>query len=201
MASDKLSGKRVAILATDGVEQSELTVPRQALDDAGATTTLISPKTGKIKAWQHGNWSDEFPVDLSLAQASPDTFDALVLPGGVMNPDHLRMDTRAVQFVRSMFNAGKPIAAICHGPWLLAEAGVVRNRTLTSWPSLQTDLRNAGADWVDREVVADMGLVTSRKPDDLPAFNAKMLEEFAEGIHAERRRQPARSDTRAEISG
>lgn len=190
--ANKLNGKRVAILATDGVEQVELEEPRKALDDAGATTTLISPKEGQIKAWQHDHWGDELQVDLPLSQASPDSFDALLLPGGVMNPDRLRMDQRAVNFAKKMFNDGKPVAAICHGPWLLVEADVVRNRTMTSWPSLQTDLRNAGADWVDRDVVTDMGLVTSRKPDDIPAFNAKMLEEFAEGSHADRRAETSR---------
>jgi protease I len=183
MARNDLNGKRVAILATDGVEQVELTEPRKALDDAGATTIVVSPKEGKIKAWQHDHWGDEIPVDRALSEAKPDDFDALMLPGGVMNPDHLRMDKQAVQFVKSFFQAGKPVAAICHGPWLLVEADVVRNRNLTSWPSLQTDIRNAGGDWVDREVVTDMGLVTSRKPDDIPAFNRKMVEEFAEGVH------------------
>jgi protease I len=180
-------GKRVAILATDGVEQAELTEPRKALDDAGATTKVVSPKEGKIKAWQHDHWGDEIRVDTALGSARPDDFDALLLPGGVMNPDRLRMDERAVAFVKSFFDAGKPVAAICHGPWMLVEAGVVRGRTLTSWPSLHTDIENAGGDWVDREVVTDMGLVTSRKPDDMPAFNRKMLEEFAEGIHTHRR--------------
>jgi protease I len=183
MTDGKLKGKRVAILATDGVEQVELTEPRKALDAAGAKTTLVSPKSGKIKAWQHDHWGDELDVDLALDGANPDDFDALMLPGGVMNPDHLRMDKHAVEFVKQIFQAGKPVAAICHGPWLLVEAGVVRNRTVTSWPSLQTDIRNAGGDWVDREVATDMGLVTSRKPDDIPAFNRKMVEEFAEGVH------------------
>ncbi len=183
MARNDLNGKRVAILATDGVEQVELTEPRKALDDAGATTIVVSPKEGKIKAWQHDHWGDEIPVDRALSEAKPDDFDALMLPGGVMNPDHLRMDKQAVQFVKSFFQAGKPVAAICHGPWLLVEADVVRNRNLTSWPSLQTDIRNAGGDWVDREVVTDMGLVTSRKPADIPAFSRKMVEEFAEGVH------------------
>jgi protease I len=187
MASgQQLNGKRVAILATDGVEQVELVEPRKALDEAGAKTTLISPKSGKIKGWQHDHWGDELPVDMTLDQAKADDFDALMLPGGVMNPDHLRMDERAVNFAKAMFNAGKPIAAICHGPWLLLEADVVRNRSVTSWPSLKTDLRNAGADWSDKEVVTDMGLVTSRKPDDIPAFNRKMIEEFAEGLHERR---------------
>jgi protease I len=179
----KLNGKRVAILATDGVEQVELTEPRKALEEAGAKTTLVSPKTGKIKGWQHDHWGDELDVDLALDQANANDFDALMLPGGVMNPDHLRTNAKAVEFVRQMFQAGKPVAAICHGPWLLVEAGVIRNRTVTSWPSLQTDIRNAGGDWVDREVATDNGLVTSRKPDDIPAFNRKMVEEFAEGVH------------------
>lgn len=187
MDTNKLNGKRVAILATDGVEEVELTEPRKALDAAGAMTQIVSPKSGTIKAWQHDHWGNELQVDLPLAQANADGFDALVLPGGVMNPDHLRQDKQAVQFVRSFFDAGKPVAAICHGPWMLVEAGVAKGRTITSWPSLQTDLRNAGADWVDREVVVDEGLVTSRKPDDLPAFNAKMLEEFAEGVHGAQR--------------
>jgi len=183
MARNDLNGKRIAILATDGVEQVELTEPRKALDDAGATTVVVSPKEGKIKAWHHGQWGDEIPVDRVLSEAKADDFDALVLPGGVMNPDRLRTDKQAVQFVKAFFQVGKPVAAICHGPWLLVEADVVRNRALTSWPSLQTDIRNAGGDWVDREVVTDMGLVTSRKPDDIPAFNRKMIEEFGEGTH------------------
>ena len=178
-----LSGRRVAILATDGVEQEELTEPRQALIDAAAHPVVVSPKNGSITAWQHDHWGDDIKVDLPLDQASADDFDALMLPGGVMNPDHLRQNKQAVQFVRQFFEAGKPIAAICHGPWLLVEADAVRGRTLTSWPSLQTDIRNAGGDWVDREVVTDMGIVTSRKPDDIPAFNRKMIEEFGEGIH------------------
>ena len=183
MATNKLTGKRVAILATDGVEQVELTEPRKALDAAGAKTTLVSPKPGKIKGWQHDHWGEELKVDLALESANADTFDALLLPGGVMNPDQLRMNKQAVQFVRSFFDSGKPVAAICHAPWMLVEADVVSGRSVTSWPSLQTDLRNAGADWVNREVVTDQGLVTSRKPDDIPAFNRKMIEEFAEGEH------------------
>jgi protease I len=177
---------RVAILATDGVEQVELTEPRQALQDAGAHTVLVSPKDGTIKAWQHDHWGDELKVDMQLRDAKADDFAALMLPGGVMNPDHLRMDKAAVQFVTDFFVAGKPIAAICHGPWLLVEAGAVKDRTVTSWPSLETDIRAAGGDWVDREVVTDQGIVTSRKPDDIPAFNRKMLEEFAEGAHTGR---------------
>ena len=182
-----LSGKRVAILATDGVEQVELTEPRKALDSAGANTKVVSPKPGSIKGWNHTNWGDPIKVDITLENTSPDDYDALLLPGGVMNPDHLRTNTNAVNFVRAFFEAGKPVAAICHGPWLLVEADVVRGRNVTSWPSLQTDLRNAGTNWTDSQVVTDHGLVTSRKPDDIPAFNRKMIEEFAEGVHEEQR--------------
>ena len=197
MANRNLAGKRVAILATDGVEQVELIEPRKALDDAGAVTTVISPKGGSIKGWQHDHWGDEIPVDLALAEARADEFDALLLPGGVMNPDRLRTNRDAVAFVRDVFQAGRPVAAICHGPWMLVEAGVVRGRTVTSWPSLQTDIRNAGGDWVDREVVTDEGLVTSRKPDDIPAFNRKMIEEIAEGVHTSR--ASARAEERARM--
>jgi deglycase len=182
-----LSDKRVAILATDGVEQVELTEPRKALDAAGATTNVVSPKSGSIKGWNHTDWGDPIHVDITLDDANPDDFDALMLPGGVMNPDHLRMNEKAVNFVRAFFEAGKPVAAICHGPWLLVEADVVRGRNVTSWPSLKTDLRNAGANWTDSQVVTDHGLVTSRKPEDIPAFNRKMIEEFAEGVHEEQR--------------
>jgi protease I len=197
LAERNVNGKRVAILATDGVEQAELQEPRKALDEAGAKTVVVSPNGGRIKGWQHDHWGDEIPVDLTLDQASADDFDALMLPGGVMNPDKLRTDQRAVRFVRSFFEAGKPVAAICHGPWLLVEAGVVRGRTVTSWPSLQTDIKNAGGSWVDREVVTDQGLVTSRKPDDIPAFNRKMIEEFAEGVH-EGQRTAARTGATAQ---
>jgi protease I len=179
----RLDGKKVAILVTDGFEQVEMTEPRRALDEAGADTVLVSPKDGRVKGWQHTEWGDEFPVDRPLASARADDFDALLLPGGVMNPDHLRQDTQAVGFVRDFFAARKPVAAICHGPWLLVEADVVDGRRVTSWPSIRTDLKNAGAEWVDQEVVTDHGLVTSRKPDDIPAFNRKMVEEFAEGRH------------------
>ena len=180
----KLAGKKVAILVTDGFEQVEMTEPRKALKEAGAKTDLISLKPGQVKGWQHTQWGDSFPVDVTIDQAKSDDYDALVLPGGVMNPDKLRMNTQAVDFVRSFFQDHKPVAAICHGPWTLIEAGVVRGREMTSYPSIQTDLKNAGAKWVDREVVTDHGLVTSRKPDDLPAFNRKMIEEIGEGIHA-----------------
>jgi protease I len=181
---ENLNGKKVAILATDGFEQDELTEPRKALDAAGATTHIVSPKDGTIKGWAEKNWGDEFPVDVPLAQAHPGDYDALLLPGGVMNPDKLRTEDAAVAFVKAFFDDGKPVAAICHGPQLLIEADVVAGRRLTSYPSLQTDLRNAGATWVDEEVVTDNGLVTSRKPDDIPAFNDKMIEEIGEGIHA-----------------
>jgi protease I len=148
---------------------------------------VVSPKSGSIKGWNHTNWGDPIKVDITLDKTSPDDYDALMLPGGVMNPDHLRMNENAVNFVRAFFEAGKPVAAICHGPWLLVEADVVRGRNVTSWPSLQTDLRNAGAHWTDSQVVTDHGLVTSRKPDDIPAFNRKMIEEFAEGVHEAQR--------------
>lgn len=178
-----LNGKRVAILATEGFEQSEFEEPRQALDEAGARTRFVSPQGGKVKAWDGDDFGDSFDVDLVLDEADPDDFDALLLPGGVMNPDKLRTVPAAVKFVRAFFDAGKPVAAICHGPQLLIEAGVVRGRRLTSYPSLQTDLRNAGAEWTDEAVVTDQGLVTSRQPADIPRFNEKMIEEFAEGNH------------------
>ena len=164
-------------------------------------TILVSPNADRIRAWQHDHWGDELKVDLPLERANPDNFDALLIPGGVMSPDRLRMNEAAVRFVKQFANAGKPIAAICHGPWLLVEADVVRNRTVTSWPSLHTDIKNAGGDWVDREVVTDAGLVTSRKPDDIPAFNRKMLEEFAEGTHTPRRKRPKHDSREQNIGG
>src|SRR5689334_7914312 len=181
--NEQLSGKRIAILVADGFEQVELTGPKQALELAGATTQIVSPAKGQVKGWNHTEWGDQFPVDLPLEQARPDDFDALLLPGGVMNPDKLRTNKQAVQFVKSFFDSGKPIAAICHGPWTLIETGAVRGRKMTSYESIQTDLKNAGANWVDQEVVSDQGIVTSRKPDDIPAFNRKMIEEFGEGVH------------------
>lgn len=187
MPRNDLIGKRIAIVATDGVEASELIDPRNALDKAGAKTLLVSPTQDKIRTWEHGNWSDDIPVDLPLSKCSADDFEALFLPGGVINADKLRVDVQAIQFVRRFFEVGKPVAAICHAPWLLIEANVVRNRTLTSWPSLHTDLRNAGADWVDREVATDMGLVTSRGPADIPAFSKKVVEEFEIGVRADQR--------------
>src|SRR5512133_1317934 len=172
-----LRGKRIAILATLGFEQEELTSPKEALERAGATTEIISPSGGEIRAWNEKEWGDTFKVDRRLSQSDPNHYDGLLLPGGVMNPDKLRQDPEAVQFVRSFFEQGKPIAAICHGPWMLVEANIVCGRRVTSWPSLKTDLRNAGAYWTDEEVVVDNGLITSRKPADLPAFNKKVVEE------------------------
>jgi protease I len=183
-----LSGKKIAILATDGFEQSELAEPKQALEQAGAMVHIVSPKTGEIRGWQHTDWGDAFPVDVGLGQARPEDYHGLVLPGGQINPDKLRLEPEAVAFVRAFFQAGKPVGAICHGPWLLIEADVVRGRTVTSYASIKTDLKNAGANWVDREVVVDQGLVTSRNPGDLEAFNAKIIEEFAEGRHEAQRR-------------
>lgn len=181
--TQNLQGKRVAILVENGFEQVELTEPRKALDQVGARSDLISPSAGKVKGWNHTQWGEEFSVDVPLEQANPRDYDALLLPGGVMSPDKLRINTAAVQFVRSFVNEGKPVAAICHGPWTLIEAGAVRGRKMTSYPSLQSDLKNAGAQWVDQEVVVDRGLVTSRNPNDIPAFNRKMIEEIAEGAH------------------
>jgi protease I len=181
--SGQLDGKKVAILVADGFEQVELTEPRMALDQAGARTFIISPADKKVKGWNHTEWGKEFPVDVGLNAAKPSDYDALLLPGGVMNPDKLRMNESAVGFIKHFVTEKKPIAAICHGPWTLIEAGAVRGRTFTSWPSLKTDITNAGGQWVDQEVVTDNGIVTSRKPDDIPAFNEKMIEEFAEGAH------------------
>jgi deglycase len=181
--SGKLKGKKVAILVDNGFEQVELTEPKRALEKAGATPSIVSPQSPTVRGWQMTDWGDEFPVDVPLEKAKADDFDALVLPGGVMNPDHLRTNDHACDFVRAFFDDGKPVAAICHGPWTLIDAGVVRDRKMTSYPSIRTDLENAGARWVDAEVVVDHGLVTSRKPDDLPAFNRKMIEEIAEGAH------------------
>jgi len=180
---NELRNKRVAALVENGFEQSELLEPKQALEAAGARVDVVSPQSGKVKGWKHTDWGQEVAVDRRLDEVKADEYDALLLPGGVMNPDRLRASQKAVSFVKAFVDAGKPIAAICHGPWTLIEAGGVQGRTMTSWPSLQSDLRNAGAHWVDQEVVTDNGLVTSRKPDDIPAFNRKMIEEFAEGRH------------------
>ena len=179
----KLDGKKVAILVTDGFEQVEMTKPREALDEAGAEAKIVSPKPGKIQGMNHADKGDKFDVDLTLDEARPEEFDALLIPGGLMNPDALRSNDEALEFTRHFFREGKPVAAICHGPWVLIDAGVVRGRTLTSWPAIKNDVKNAGGKWVNEEVVVDNGLVTSRKPDDIPAFNKKMIEEFCEGRH------------------
>jgi protease I len=179
----KLDGKTIAFIATEGVEQVELTEPWKAVEKEGGTPELISLEPGQVQAFNHLDRADTFPVDHTVAEADAARYDALVMPGGVANPDHLRLDRDAVSFVRSFFDDGKPVAVICHGPWPLIDTGVVKGRTLTSWPSLKTDLRNAGANWVDEQVHVDEGLVSSRKPDDLPAFCAKLVEEFQEGVH------------------
>jgi protease I len=185
--ADTLKGKKVAIVAADMVEQVELLEPRKALDEAGATTELISIKPGEIQGFDHFDPADKIKVDKLVEEADASDYDALMIPGGVGNPDQLRGDENMVAFVREFFEQGKPVAAICHGPWVLVEAGVVKGRKLTSWPTLQTDIRNAGGNWVDEQVVTDQGLVTSRKPDDIPAFSKKMIEEFAEGVHTGQR--------------
>jgi protease I len=179
----KLDGKKVAILVTDGFEQVEMTKPREALNQVGAETKIVSLKRGKIQGMQHADKGDKFDVDLTLNEARPEEFDALMIPGGLMNPDALRSNDDALEFTRHFFREGKPVAAICHGPWVLIDAGVVRGRTLTSWPAIKTDVKNAGGKWVNEQVVVDNGLVTSRQPDDIPAFNKKMIEEFCEGRH------------------
>jgi protease I len=180
----QLDGKRIALLATHGFEQSELMVPQRRLKEEGATVEILSVRPGKIRGWKEKDWGDEVIVDRIVDDADIDDYDALVLPGGVMNPDQLRTQESAVSFVRDFYETGKPLAAICHAPWMLIEAGVVDGKTATSWPSLRTDLRNAGAKWTDKEVVVDGGLITSRKPDDLPAFVGKIIEEVKEGAHA-----------------
>jgi PfpI family intracellular protease len=178
MAEHALKGLKVAILVTDGFEKIELTEPRKALDQAGAETRIVSPKVDRVRSWNFTDWDQDLVVDVQLAQAKPKDFDTLLLPGGVINPDALRIQPEAVAFVKSFFDAGKPVAAICHGPWTVIEAGAARGRRMTSWPSLKTDLKNAGADWVDQEVVVDQGLLTSRSPDDIPAFNREMRNLF-----------------------
>jgi protease I len=183
MANESIEGKRIAFLATDGVEQAELTAPWQAVEAAGGKPELISIKSGEIQGFNHDEKADKFKVNNTVGNVSAEDFDGLVLPGGVMNPDTLRTDDEAVDFVRDFFKQNKPVAAICHGPWMLVEADVIEGCTLTSWPSLRTDILNAGGNWVDEEVVVDEGLVTSRRPDDLNAFCAKAIEEFSEGRH------------------
>ena len=182
MAKVTLKGLTVAILVTDGFELVELTEPRKALDESGATTKIVSPKHQSVRAWDFTDWGIELPVDVELDQAKPDNFDALLLPGGVFNPDSLRMQRKAVAFVKAFFDAGKPVASICDGPWTVIEPGAAQGRRIASWPSLKTDLRNAGAEWVDQEAVVDKGLVTSRNPDDIPAFNKAMLDLFAQSL-------------------
>ena len=189
--ADELQGKRIAFLAADGVEQVELTEPWKAVEQAGGEPELLSIKSGEILAFDHLDHGDTFTVDKEVARADSSDYDALVLPGGVANPDFLRGDETAVSFVREFFDEGKPVGVICHGPWTIVEAGVVKGRKLTSWPTLETDIRNAGGNWVDEEVVVDAGLVSSRKPDDLPAFCAKIVEEFGEGEHAEQAEKAA----------
>ena len=184
---NELNGKRIAFLATDGVEQVELTEPWRAVEQAGGEPELISLESGEIQGFDHHDKGETFPVDRTVADADPGDYDGLVLPGGVINPDILRTDREAMGFVKAFFDQGKPVGAICHGPWSLVETGVVKGRTVTSWPSLKTDVRNAGGTWVDEEIVVDRGLFTSRKPDDLPAFCAKLVEEMAEGVHPEQR--------------
>lgn len=196
MAEPSLTGIRVAILATDGFEQVELTEPRKALDQAGATTEVVSPKQGKVRGWKIKDWGDEVPVDEALEEADPKDYDALLLPGGVINPDALRIQPKAVAFVKSFFDSGKPVGAICHGPWTVLEAGAARGRRMTSWPSLKTDLKNAGANWVDEEVVQDGNLVTSRKPDDIPAFSGAIIRLFAAARSGANRGAAARAPQR-----
>lgn len=181
MAKKDLTGKRIAILVDEGFEQVELIKPRKALDRIGAQTQVVSPQEHQVRGWNIKKWGKSIAVDVPLESADPSEFDALLLPGGVINPDKLRTNSKAVEFVKHFVDTGKPVAAICHGPWTLIEAGAIQGRTVTSWPSLQTDIRNAGGTWIDQEVVTDRGLVTSRKPDDIRAFNKKMIEEFAEG--------------------
>jgi protease I len=184
LATQQLSGKRVAILVTDGFEEVELLKPREALEQAGAKTQIVSPRDGKVKSWRFTEWGTDLQVDVPLNQAKNEQFDALLLPGGVINPDKLRMEPQAVAFVKSFFDAGKPVAAICHGPWTIIEAGHARGRRIASWPSLKTDIKNAGAEWVDQEVVRDGNLVSSRKPDDIPAFNRAIIELFSQSREA-----------------
>src|ERR1700730_13844838 len=182
MTHQPLKGKKVAILIDNGFEEVEMTKPRIALGEAGAETAIVSPQQSRVRAWDFTDWSKDYPVDQQLDRANPDDYDALLLPGGVINPDSLRMQPKAVAFAKSFFDAGKPVASICHGPWTIIEADAARGRRMTSWPSLRTDLRNAGADWVDQDVVVDQGLVTSRSPDDIPAFNRETIKLFGDAF-------------------
>ncbi len=179
-----IKGKKIALLATDGFEQAELMEPRKMLEEAGATTMVVAPKSGQIKGWKMKDWGESVKVDKVLDDTNPNDFDALVLPGGVINPDNLRMDPKAVNFVRQFVSTGKTVAAICHGPWTLLEAGVLKGKTVTSWPSLKTDLKNAGANWVDQDVVTDGQFIFSRKPDDIPAFSKAIIESVGQGAKA-----------------
>jgi protease I len=192
--SAKLQGKKIAIVATDGFEQVELTEPKKALEAAGATVHVISPKPDQIKGWKFTDWGESTKVDKTLDEAKPEDYDGLVLPGGQINPDKLRIEPKAVAFVTEFFNSGKPVGAICHGPWMLVEAGVVKKKTLTSWPSIRTDIRNAGGHWVDEEVVTDENLTTSRKPDDLPVFSERLIQEMSRAKQSQKQeKQPARA--------
>jgi protease I len=188
--ANNLEGKTIAILATDGVEQVELTKPKKALEDAGAKTEVVSPADKKLKGWDMKDWGEEIAVDVPLKSADPSKYDALLLPGGAMNPDKLRMDPDAVKFVKHFFDESKPVASICHGPWMLVETGTVKGRTVTSWPSLKTDIQNAGGTWVDKEVVVSNGVVTSRNPDDIPAFNREMIDLFSKGTKTSGQKEP-----------
>jgi protease I len=199
--NQQLQGKTIAILVDNGFEQVELTDPRQALAEAGAKTHIVSPQSDTVRGWQHTEWGDTMTVDVTLDQADPSQYDGLVLPGGVMNPDNLRTNPRVLEFVRSCFNANKPIATICHGPWTLIDAGVIQGYSITSYPSIKTDLKNAGAQWVDQEVVVDRGIISSRRPADLPAFNQAMLNEFASEHSSERQRSEAPRSSFADGAG
>jgi protease I len=190
---DDLKGFKVAILVENGFEQVELTRPQKALDLAGADTSIVSPRVDRVRSWNFREWGEDFPVDVPLALAKAQDFHALLLPGGVMNPDTLRMQPKAVEFVKAFFDAGKPVAVICHGPWTVIEAGAARGRRIASWPSLRTDLRNAGAEWIDEEVVVDHNLVSSRKPDDIAAFNRAMIELFSHARQSQARQESAKS--------
>jgi deglycase len=184
---ENLNGRKIAILITDGFEEVEMVKPREALQKAGANASVVSPKDKTVRSWRLKDWGEEFPVQVQLKKANPEDFDALLLPGGVINPDKLRMEPKAVAFVKAFFDAGKPVAAICHGPWSVIEAGAAKGRRIASWPSLKTDIRNAGAEWVDEEVVVDGNLVSSRNPDDIPAFNREMLKLFSQKVPGSRR--------------